>query len=140
MLPAATTLAGFTLAATLAIFTNTGTLASGANRIHRSHTPVPAHTNTLPRKRKRVQMIFFAFSNLFVTQTRYLLSANLQKMLIHKNSAGTKHVPCATAKRKDRHIALQHLCTKHIRQEEKQKNIFRNFLAQFQNKLYLCTR
>ena len=37
-LPAATTLAGFTLAATLAIFTNTGTFASGANRIHRSHT------------------------------------------------------------------------------------------------------
>lgn len=63
-----------------------------------------------------------------------------KKMLIYKNRAGTKDVPCATAKRKDRHIALQHLCTKHIRQEENKKNIFRNFLAQFQNKLYLCTR
>lgn len=66
-----------------------------------------------------------------------------KKMLIYKNSAGTNHVPCATAKIKDRHIALQHICTNHIRQKEKQKkqkNIFHIFLAQFQNKLYLCTR
>ena len=64
-----------------------------------------------------------------------------KKMLIYKNSAGTNHVPCATAKRKDRHIALQHICTNHIRQKEKKtKNIFRKILAHFQNKLYLCTR
>ena len=85
------------------------------------HPSSCAHKHITTQEKKSANDILFIFKFICYPNKVFTRCKFTKKMLIYKNSAGTNHVPCATAKRKDRHIALQHLCTKHIRQKENKK-------------------